>query len=149
KTLTQTGMFNVTPSGIRGAIWQSGLGLAGDDKGVYFCTGNGDYSGANAALSVLRLSPKTVGMADRYTADNAAKLNSSDQDVTGGVVFLGDTGLMVSGGKEGVMYLLDRSNLKTLKQKVSMNAGPSYRPEIHNFAFWNGSAGPLVYVWPD
>jgi hypothetical protein len=65
------------------------------------------------------------------------------------VVFLGDSGLLVSGGKEGVMYLLDRANLKTAKQTIKMDAGPSYRPEIHNFAFMDASAGPLVYVWPD
>ncbi|HXU83383.1 MAG TPA: hypothetical protein VN914_18450 [Polyangia bacterium] len=149
--LTQTGMYNVTPNGTnkpRGAIWQSGMGLAGDDKGVYFCTGNGLFDGANAALSVLRLNPKTLSMGDRFTPSNAGDLNGSDQDLTAGVVFLGNTGLMVSGGKGGDMYLMPRNNLKAQKT-IPMDATPQYHPELHNFAYMENASGQLVYVWPD
>jgi hypothetical protein len=149
KTLAQTGSFNVSPSGIRGAVWQSGMGLAGDDKGVYFVTGNGDFTGANASLSVLRLNPRALTMGDRFTPGNAGALNGSDWDLTAGVVFLGNTGLMVSGGKEGVMYLQERAKLSPPKQTIKMTAGPSYRPELHNFAYMENSAGQMVYVWPD
>jgi hypothetical protein len=147
-TLAQTGMYNVTPSGARGAIWQSGMGLAGDDTGVFLCSGNGDFAGNNASLSVLRLSPKTLAMADRYTPSNAAGLNGSDQDLTAGVVFLGSSGLMVSGGKGGEMYLLDRKDFKTVSS-VKMDATPTYHPELHNFAYMENASGQLVYVWPD
>jgi hypothetical protein len=147
-TMTQTGMFNVSPGGIRGAVWQSGLGLAGDDKGVYFCSGNGDFDGSNASMSVLRLTPKTLTMGDRFTPGNAAALNGSDQDLTAGVVFLGNTGLMVSGGKGGDMYLMPRDNLKSVKT-TKMDATPEYHPELHNFAYMENASGQLVYVWPD
>jgi len=145
KTLQQKAMFNVTPSANQGAVWQSGMGLAGDDKGVYFCTGNGSFDGENASMSVLRLDPATLKLGDRYTPPNVAQLNSSDRDLTAGYVFLGDTGLAVSGGKPGQIYLLQKSNMKT-------TVVPPIDPdgtEIHDFAFWNGSAGPTVYVWPD
>jgi len=42
----QVGVFNTTPNGGAGSIWQSGRGLAADADGVlYFITGNGDYDG--------------------------------------------------------------------------------------------------------
>jgi hypothetical protein len=150
-TLMQTGMLNVTPTGggsARGAVWMSGMGLAGDDQGVYLCTGNGVFDGANAAMSVLRLTPKTVTIADRFTPGDAGTLNGSDQDLTAGVVFLGNSGLMVSGGKGGDMYLMPRNNLKSVKT-IPMDSTPQYHPELHNFAYMENSAGQFVYVWPD
>src|SRR5205085_4108655 len=42
KTLQQRGVYNTTPSGQAGAIWQSGVGLTGDGHGgVLATTGNG------------------------------------------------------------------------------------------------------------
>jgi hypothetical protein len=144
KTLTQTGIYNVTPGGGGGAVWQSGTGLAGDDQGVYLCTGNGDFAGASTSLSVLRLKLGTLQMADRYTPGNAGGLNGSDKDLTAGVVFIGDTGYMVSGGKEGVIYLFKRSDIKNIAQTLNPAGG-----EIHDFAYYNGPAGQLIYLWPD
>jgi len=42
----QIGVFNTTPNGDAGSIWQSGRGPAADSQGnIYVITGNGDYDG--------------------------------------------------------------------------------------------------------
>jgi hypothetical protein len=44
-TLQQTAIFNSTPNGTRGGIWQSGGGPAADSSNnIYFLTGNGTFS---------------------------------------------------------------------------------------------------------
>jgi len=48
QTLAQVGIFNDTPNGQRGGIWQSGGGPAADANGnVYVMTGNGTFDGAS------------------------------------------------------------------------------------------------------
>jgi hypothetical protein len=43
-TLEQTAIFNTTPNGIRGGVWQSGNGLAADTLGnIYASTGDGPF----------------------------------------------------------------------------------------------------------
>ena len=61
---------------------------------------------------------------------------------------VGSSGLMVSGGKGGDMYLLSRDNLKAPKT-ITMDGTPTYHPELHNFAYMENASGQLVYVWPE
>ena len=43
-TLQQTTIFNVTPNGTDGGIWQGGQGLVADDaNNIYLMTGNGTF----------------------------------------------------------------------------------------------------------
>ena len=145
KTLAQKGMINTTPGGSKGGIWQSGMGLAGDGKGnVLFCVGNGSM-GANLGYNVVRATVGASGLtvADRFQ-DTSAMSSGNDLDLTAGVVFLGNSGLIVSGGKEGKINLLDPMNLKATKQSIDANAG-----ELHNFAFWGGSEGPMIFIQGD
>jgi hypothetical protein len=137
KTLQQTGMFNTTPSGGKGAIWQSGMGLTSDGKDVWAAVGNGDSGGMNVGMSVIRLSPPGLTLAGRYQAQA-----NGDNDLAAGVVLLGDTKLLASGGKSGILHLLSYPDLM-LKQNLSLGG------ELHSLVFWNGSAGPMVYAWPD
>jgi outer membrane protein assembly factor BamB len=39
--------------------------------------------------------------------------------------------------------------MKTTKQSMKLPPTLTYHPEIHNFVFWDGSAGPHVYTWAD
>jgi hypothetical protein len=145
KTFEQKGMINTTPGGSKGGIWQSGMGLAGDGKGnVLFCVGNGTM-GANLGYNVVRATVGAGGLtvADRFQ-DTSAATSGNDLDLTAGVVFLGNSGLIVSGGKEGKINLLDPANLKATKQSIDAGSG-----ELHNFAFWNGSDGPTLFIQGD
>jgi hypothetical protein len=147
KTLAAKGVYVVTPSGIRGAIWQSGMGLYGDSSGVVFCTGNGDVGGMNLSESVVRIKQTgaTLTLAEHYTPPNAAALNGADNDLTAGVTGIPGTNLIISGGKEGPIYVLDPA-LKIL-QTVRPPAAKD-RDGLHSLAAWNGSEGPMVFAWP-
>jgi hypothetical protein len=60
-TLQQTAIFNTTPNGVRGGVWQSGNGLAADSAGyIYASTGDGPFhdtniGGPNHGDSLLKL----------------------------------------------------------------------------------------------
>ena len=127
-TLQQTAAFLDTPDGIQGGIWMSGAGPAADASGaIYLSTGNGTFliSGtgtepSDLGDSVLKLAWSSTGqltVASSFTPADQAALNTSDLDLdSGGVVLLPTvTGphpqLLVTAGKQGVVYLLDRTSL--------------------------------------
>jgi hypothetical protein len=120
-TLARVKVFNGTPDGSRGGTWMAGGAPAVDGGGnLYFTTGNGTFD-ANSVLppnhdygdTVVRLNNGTT-VADWFTPYNQALLEMVDLDLgSSGVVLLPDRAtspqhLLVSGGKQGVLYLLDR-----------------------------------------
>lgn len=123
-TLAQEGVFNTTPNGGLGGVWQSGGGLAGDSSfNTYFATGNGTYDGNTAfGDSVVKLGPLASGLfpvSDWFTPYDQGWMAYSDTDLgSGGVVLLPDQPaeslyqhLLVGTGKEGTIYLIDRDNM--------------------------------------
>jgi hypothetical protein len=158
KTLQQRSVLNTTPNQPadmtkeQGGIWQSGAGPTVDKDGMLIVVGNGDSSGDNLGMSVVRL--KSMGdilrVTARFTPDNAVMLNGRDKDFSTAAVPLGDTGQVVVGNKFSEVYLLSQTDLKVL-QRVEIPPVPPLMGtnEIHSFGYWNGSAGPTVYVWPD
>jgi hypothetical protein len=103
-TLQPTAVFNTTPNGEGGGIWDSGGKLAVDPQGnLYFETGNGDFdSTLNAAGrpvyadygdTFLKLAPDSstssnpnpngwgLAVSDYFTPFNQAALNVGDTDV--------------------------------------------------------------------
>lgn len=115
-------VFNATPDGGLGGIWMSGDAPAVDaNNNIYFATGNGTFDintgGKDYGDSILRLGASSFAVADYFTADDQATLNMFDIDLgSGGVVLLpdqtnGPPHLLVQGGKEGLIYLIDRDNM--------------------------------------
>jgi len=123
QTLAQKGVFNSTPNGGLGGIWQAGNGLVADGDGfVYVETGNGTFNVTNNNYgdSVLKLSTTNgLSLTDYFTPYNAAHLESADLDLgSGGSVVLPDSvgsalhpHLLLGASKTGDIYLLDRANL--------------------------------------
>jgi outer membrane protein assembly factor BamB len=126
RTLRQTAAFNVTPNGAEGGIWMSGGGPAADASGqIFLATGNGTFRprarGGDYGDSILKLVPAAVPrslvVADYYTPWNQAALSANDLDLgSGGVMLLpdqpgGNPHLLVVGGKEGRIYLINRDNM--------------------------------------
>lgn len=119
----QLEVFNSTPNGGLGGIWMSGDAPAVDSSNnVYLATGNGTFDvntgGKDLGDSVVRLATSgSLGLTDYFTPFNQANLASNDVDLgAGGVVLLPDqtTGLphlLLAGGKQGLMYLVDRDNM--------------------------------------
>ncbi len=126
-TLKQTAVWNSTPNGGLGGVWQAGTGIAADNAfNVFFATGNGTYDGKKGgddfSDTVVKLAPPVGNhflLADWFTPYNQLNLSNSDADVgSGGVLLLPDQGvgaphrhLLVEVGKEGSIYLIDRDKM--------------------------------------
>ncbi len=132
RTLRQTGVFNTAPDGGASAIWQGGAGMAADNDGsLYAITGNGPFGARDYGDSVLKFTPRLEVRAS-FTPANQVRLKVTDRDLgsTGPVLLPGH--LMLAGGKEGVVYLLDRNHLGQPLQTVPL-AGEIFGAP----AFWN------------
>jgi hypothetical protein len=108
-----------------GSLWASGAAPAVDDDGnIYVISGNGtfdaDSGGPNLGESFIKLSTAGgLSVVDYFAPFNQADLNRRDLDTgSSGALLLPDSAgseahphLLVSAGKEGRIYLLDRDNL--------------------------------------
>lgn len=121
-------IFNTTPNSTNspnpgeGGIWISGCGLSVDaHTNLYVPIANGSFTATNGSGgtdygdSVIKLSTTNgLAVADYFTPTNQAILESMDWDLgSGGLLFLPDQPgpfphLMVSAGKEGRIYLINR-----------------------------------------
>lgn len=123
-TLQQTAQMTTQPDNSYGSsIWQGGAGPAIDSDGnIFLSTANGlfNYSGLDFGDSVLKLTPgtSTISVADYFTPFDQANMAATDTDLgSGGVTLLptqtGSTtpNLLVTSGKAGNIYLLNRDNL--------------------------------------
>jgi uncharacterized protein (TIGR03437 family) len=150
-TLKQTAVFNSAPNGRQGAFWHSGRAPAVDTNGdVYAATGNGDFDGVkNFGETIMRLGGADLSLLDWYTPDDWSYLNNLDQDVgSAGTILIANTDLLLSGGKSGLLYLVQDDNMGHLGanttstvQGVQVNTSG-----IFQMALWNSPpAAPIVY----
>jgi hypothetical protein len=167
-TLQRVAIFNSTPDSGYGGVWQSGQGLAADANGyLYFMTGNGtfnlDTGGSDAGDSFIKLDPSNVAngrlpIADWFTPYNQAFLDENDIDLgSAGPLLIPDTDLLLGGGKEGKLYLVNRNNMGHYNGPggpdnivQSFQAIPKVMDTAHIHGtpvYWNGPGGPLVYIW--
>jgi hypothetical protein len=160
-TLTQAAVFNDTPNGYNGGIWMSGQAPAADASGnLYLVTGNGlvDKSGSvNRGESFLKLTRNgaRLNVTSWFTPYNWQILENGDIDLgSGGLLLIPGTTLAFSGGKEGVMYLVNRDNMGGLTSSTTRddNIVQSFRvtsDEVHGGAvWWQGPASAYCYLWP-
>jgi hypothetical protein len=157
-TLAMVGAFAAVPDGDGGGIWQGGRAPTIDANGyAYFATGNGQWDGVrNFGDSLLKFSVSRSGLAlvDYFTPGNEATLNINDDDLSGsGFTLLPGTRLLLGGGKEGVLYLLNADDLghkvagdTQIVQRIPVNRGHVMGGPV----FWNSdTAGPVVYNWSE
>jgi hypothetical protein len=127
QSLQQVAVWNSTPNGSDGGIWQSGDGPAADSSGyVYMATGNGTFDfntgGQDAGDTILKFGPPSGGslpVLDYFTPYNQLILSDDDTDLgSGGVMLLPDQPagspyqhLVVGMGKEGSLYLVNRDSM--------------------------------------
>ncbi len=160
KTLAQLGVFNATPNGNMGGVWMSGAGPAFDSAGnLYVSTGNGTYDQNDYGESLIKLEAKTLRVLDYFTPSNFNTLNDFDLDFgTQGPTILPGSNLLVVGGKEGKMYVLDVTKLggqapgdiqiPQVVQAVDATVRPTISHHMHNaIPAWRTSHGLNVYVW--
>jgi hypothetical protein len=164
-TLVQTFAKVITPSGVGGGIWQSGSGPAVDASGnLYLTVGNGTVTapegGHDYGNAFLKLSPRGQVL-DWFIPFNFKELNRTDTEIgAGGILLIPDTNLLASAGKEGKLYVLDRSNLGHFQPEADSQIVQSFQvgaknPKLWPWAgahygtptYWNGPQGPYVYTW--
>ncbi len=123
-TLQQVAQMTTQPDNSYGSsLWQAGIAPAADSAGnVFLSTANGlyNYSAQDYGDSVLKLtlSGSTFTVDDYFTPFDQANMAATDTDMgSGGVTLLPtQTGsstpnLLVTSGKAGNIYLLNRDNL--------------------------------------
>jgi hypothetical protein len=121
-TLQQVTVFNSAPNGIESGIWQSGSSPAIDEFGyIYLMIGNGttdvNTGGVDYGEALVKLNPGNLSLADYFLPSNFAVLNNSDLDLGSGAPLLipdqpnPPTQMLVAAGKQGMVYLVDRSNM--------------------------------------
>ncbi len=123
-TLAQEVVYNTTPNGDAGGIWQAGCGPGIDTNGdLITITGNGTFDTGTATVdygdSFLRLTPGggTMSVTSSFTPLNELLLDDDDLDMgSGGNLLLPDQPgpnphLMVGAGKVGTLYLVNRDNM--------------------------------------
>ena len=125
RTLQQAAVYTDTPNWYAGAFWQGGAGPAADANGnIYVVSANGTFDtnlgGSDLGDSIIKLSTGNgLSVADYFTSYNADELGDKDIDLgSSGALLLPDAAgssahphLLVSGSKEGSVYLVDRDNL--------------------------------------
>ena len=163
-TLQQQIVYNATPNGYAGGMWESGTGMAADAEGnLYVVTGNGTVgtsadptSLTNRAESALKLAPNgsTVRVASYFTPDNDQFLNDNDLDYGGmGALLIPNSSYYLTGGKDGNLYLLNkddmggyRSSGNQVQQIISLSANANMHCQA---AYYKGATKELVYVWSE
>lgn len=158
-TLRQVSVFNDSSNGQRGGIWMSGGTLASDASGnLFVTTGNGTFDGnsgvppnSDFGNTILKIRVAGFSVLDWFTPYNQNSLNMNDGDLgSSGLVLLPDQAsgpqhLLVSGGKEGRIYLVNRDSMGHFCSSCTTtdtNVVQSFMASTGFFctpAFWQGA----------
>ncbi len=144
-------IWNVTPGGGAGGVWMSGSGPAIDGDDIYFTTGNGmdpARTPGNFAESFVKLrytagapgvdngKPK-LAVFDFWGAFSDFGRADTDQDLgSAGVFIVPERGNLVGGGKDGILYNLNKDNLgkTTWDPQFNLPFVATYLPDNPNGA---------------
>jgi hypothetical protein len=161
---TRTAVFNDAPNTREAGIWMGGGAPAADSSNLYVLTGNGVFDVTNGSApnndygdSLLKLT-SSLTVSQYFTPTDQSTDNMNDDDFgSGGAAVLADLPagspllhLVVGGGKDGSIYVLNRDTLGGLGdgaavQKIALGHGI-----FATGAYWNsnyylaGSGGPLT-----
>ena len=146
----QLDVFNSTPDGGAGGIWQSGRGLVADDLGnIYLGTGNGDYDGLrDFGESFLRLSPD-LEVVDWFTPADWQERSDVDLDTASlGPILIPSLNMILGGDKDNNGYLINQWNMGHLGM-TGASLPQVFQPigygGLFNAAVWDRPDGPLAY----
>jgi Secretion system C-terminal sorting domain len=165
KTLQNKYVYNSTPNGYNGGIWMSGAGPTVDaDGNIYVSTGNGSAGNSatrndpiNRSESVIKLSPE-LKVLDFFTPSNYDILERDDLDYgVNGVLVMPNTNLVLSGSKEGKIYVNDKRNLgkfafgdSAVVQRLYANLQNIYNRHVHGTpVYMKTDTSEYVYVWAE
>jgi hypothetical protein len=137
-SLAQVSTYNLTADGSRGGVWMGGGAPAADSaNAIYLSTGNGTFDhdsittpNTDLGDSVVKLvTTSGVTLSDWFSPFNQADLETMDRDLgSSATVLLPDQSsgiphLLVTGGKEGTLYLLNRDSMGRYCATCSASTG--------------------------
>jgi len=158
-------IWNVTPGGGAGGVWMSGSGPAIDGDDIYLATGNGMDPGrkpGNFGESFVKLR-YTAGVAgvdngkpqlavfDYWGAFSDFDRADPDQDLgAAGVFLIPERGNLVGGGKDGILYNLNKDNLgkNTWAPQFNLPFVATYLPNAPNGPAGLPTTTPADPNWP-
>jgi hypothetical protein len=156
----QLASFETTPTGQGGAFWQAGRGLAADSSGnVFIAADSGAYNPTvSYGIGVIKFSPGTLSPSDWFTPANWSYLYYLNLDESAdGVTLLPGTTLAFTGGKAGIIYLMDQTHLGGLQTSLdgtplqefqaSHGCGITDCAQHLPTAYWPNQTNPYMYVW--
>ncbi len=164
KTLQQKIVYNDTPEGTDGGIWESGMGMAADKEGnLYLAVGNGTVglngdptNLINRGESALKLAPSgnTLRILSYFTPFNFQFLEDNDFDYGGmGALLIPNSNYFLTGGKDGNLYLLNKDNMggyspdvNNVQQNISLGTTTMLHAQA---AYYKGNSIEYVYVWSE
>jgi hypothetical protein len=158
-------VWNVTPGGGAGGIWMSGSGPAIEGSDIYLATGNGMDPGKTAgnfgeSFVKLQYTAGTAGVndgkptlevADFWGAFSDFDRADVDQDLgAAGVFIIPEHGNLIGGGKDGILYNLNKDNLgkQTWDPQFNLPFVASYLPNPPNGAAGLPTTTPANPNWP-
>jgi uncharacterized protein (TIGR03437 family) len=147
----QVAALNTSRDGYGASIWQCGRAPAFDAGGnLYVSTGNGDVDGLTSfGESVLKLSGDKLSILDWFTSDQWSLWNDNDLDLgSAGMILIPNTNLLLTGGKSGQLFLLNRDSLGHLgpNNSSSVESIQVNQSGVFDVALWNSNSGPIAYV---
>jgi len=154
-------IWNVTPGGGAGGVWMSGSGPAIDGNDIYLAAGNGMDPGTMAgnfgeSFVKLRYTAGVAGqnngkpqlvVADFWGAFSDFGREDEDQDLgAAGVFIVPERGNLVGGGKDGILYNLNKNDLgrDSWNPQFNLPFVATYLPNAPN-----GAAGLPTTTAPD
>jgi len=178
KTLQQKIVYNDTPGGEGGGIWESGMGIVADPQGnIYVVSGNGtvgegghfnpsgngtDEQAANPdpsntenrSESAIKLTPSgsTLAVTDFFTPTNYVSLNNNDLDygVMGSFLIPNST-YYVTGCKDGNIYVLNTASMGGYSPTGNQVVQTiPLGVSLHcQPSYYKGPGGEYVYIWSE
>ncbi len=162
-TLQQQVVYNVTPNGYAGGMWESGMAMAADAGSLYQVAGNGTVGDGgdptnltNRGESALKLTPSgsTLQVASYFTPQDFQFLNDNDLDYgTMGGFLIPNSLYFLTGGKDGNLYLLNKDamggyvpSVNQVQQVVALGNNANMHCQA---TYYKGSTTEFFYVWPE
>ena len=161
---TQTSVLNITADANGGGIWMDGGAMAADsNNNLYALSGNGAFDATSPTPpnvdygdSMLQLSP-ALSILQYFTPSDELSDAQNDKDFgSGGAAVLADlpagspyTHLVMGGGKDGTLYVLNRDLLGGLGDSAAVQMLPQGHGIFSTGGYWNGNyyiasaGGPL------
>ena len=178
QTLQQQTVYNDTPDGENGGLWESGQGMAADAQGnLYVVSGNGTVgqgnlftsSGngtdenspnpnpadpTNRGESAMKLTPSGSGLQlnSYFTPTNYLNLNTNDLDYgVMGTMLIPNTNYYLTGSKDGNLYLLDKDNMGGYSSSSNqVQQTVPLNTSLHcQPSYFKGSTNEFVYIWSE